>query len=552
MTTDAVVATPTRSPSQERRSGAEPAIARRAFQQVWIGATTWAVVFGGTVAASALTYVSSFPDEASRQQIVATTSRSPGMATLFGPVSSIGTVGGYTVYKCFVFLTTIGAIWGLLAATKLLRGEEDAGRWQLVLAGPTGAARATAATMAALGAAVGVLFAGTAVLTMLAARNPDVGFSTGGTIFYGSSLAVAPLVFGAVGALTSQLARTRRLANGLAMGVFGVAFVLRMIADSGPGTRWLLWSTPFGWVERMRPLTDNDPRPLVLAAVTVVALVLATTALASRRDVGAGLLTSRDVAPPRWFGLQSPLGLAVRLEAPVLAAWCAGAAASAFALGIVAKVATGAPPSSISDTLEKFGVRGDLVNRYFGVEFLLVATVVALLPASQLAAASEEETSGRLLHVLAQPIDRALLLTGRLALAGTAVVLAGSLAGIAAWLGARTQGVHTRFASMLGAGLNVVPTALLALGIGAVVLAVAPRVASRAVYGVVIWSLIIDLVASLISGLRWLDRLSLFHAMALVPAQAADPMTMVITFVLAVVLCVMATVLFARRDVHGG
>lgn len=93
-----------RSARQERRPGAEAAIARRAFRQVWIGAAAWAVVFGDTVAASALTYVSSLPDPASRQQLAATTSGDAGLATLLGPVSSVGTVGGYTVYKCFVFL----------------------------------------------------------------------------------------------------------------------------------------------------------------------------------------------------------------------------------------------------------------------------------------------------------------------------------------------------------------------------------------------------------------------------------------------------------------
>jgi ABC-2 type transport system permease protein len=63
-----------------------------------------------------------------------------------------------------VFLTTIGAIGGLLAATRLLRGEEDSGRWQLVLAGGTRASRATLATLAALGAAIAVIFGGTTLL----------------------------------------------------------------------------------------------------------------------------------------------------------------------------------------------------------------------------------------------------------------------------------------------------------------------------------------------------------------------------------------------------
>src|ERR1700680_3706974 len=121
----------------------ESAIARRAFTQLWVGAVAWAVIFGGTVASSALSYVSSFPTASSRHQLALTTAGNTGVAVLLGPVSSIDTVGGYTVYKCFVFLTTIGAIWAVLAATRLLRGEEDAGRWQLLLAAETRASRAT-------------------------------------------------------------------------------------------------------------------------------------------------------------------------------------------------------------------------------------------------------------------------------------------------------------------------------------------------------------------------------------------------------------------------
>ena len=98
-----------------RRGRVDLAIARRAFKQLWISATVWALVFGGTIAASALSYVNSFPDEASRQQLAASTSGDAGISILLGPVTAIDTVGGYTVYKCFVFLTTIGALWGLLA-----------------------------------------------------------------------------------------------------------------------------------------------------------------------------------------------------------------------------------------------------------------------------------------------------------------------------------------------------------------------------------------------------------------------------------------------------
>lgn len=531
---------------------ADAAIARRSFRQLRTGALVWALVFGGTVASSALTYVNTFPDQASRDQIAATTGQDAGVSILLGPISSIDTVGGYTVYKCYVTLTTIGAIWGLLAATRLLRGEEDSGRWQLALAGGTRPGRATIATLAGIGAAVGILTAGTAALTALAGRSADVGFSIADSLMYGLSIAIAPATFVAVGAVTSQLGRSRRLATGLGMAVFGISFVVRMIADSGPATRWLLWCTPFGWTERMRPITENDLRPLVLAVVAVAALVVTATVLAARRDAGAGAIAARDVTPVRPFGLGSPLGLTLRLELPVLGAWCAGAAAAAFALGIVAKVATGSVPASMTDLLDKFGVQGSFLRQYLGLAFLFVASIVALLPASQIGASAEEETSGQLVNLAAQPTRRGALLAGRLTVAAAVVVAAGAVSGLFAWLGARLQGVDPGLGRMLGAGLNVVPTALLVLGIGAVVRAVAPRAATTAVYGVVAASFVIDLVASLVEGLRWAEHLSVFHYMALAPAEAADPAAVVVTLGLAALLLVAAMLFFSRRDLQTG
>jgi ABC-2 type transport system permease protein len=533
-------------------SSAEVAIGRRALRQVAVGSVVWAVVFGATAASSALAYVSTFPDEASRQQIAATTSADAGLHILLGPVSAIDTVGGYTVYKCFVFLTTIGALWGLLAATRLLRGEEDAGRWTVVLAGATRAPRATAATMAALAVAVAVIVALSTAIVALAGLDPDVGFPIGESVVYGLSLAIGPAVFAALGAVTSQLARTRRLATGLGMAAFGLAFVVRMVADSGPSTRWLLWTTPFGWTERMRPFTGHDLRPLGLAATAVIVLTSAALALAARRDVGAGMLASRDVAPPRALGLGSAAGLAARLEAGVLVAWALGAAASAFVFGMISKIAVGPLPPSFGDTLEGFGVRGAFLDQYFSVAFLLAATVVALLPASQIGAAAEEETSGRLVHVLVQPTRRAALLGGRLALTAVGTIGAGASVGLAAWLGGRSQGVDVDLAALLGAGLNLVPTGLLVLGGGAVVLAVAPRVAARAMYGVVIWSLLVDLLGSMVASTSPLAHLSLFHYMALAPAESPQVVAVTVSLLVALMLCVGAVVLFARRDVATG
>ncbi len=552
MTVDAPPAAPAPARSGPPGTGADGAIARRAFRQIRVGAIVCALGFGAMVASTAISYANSYPTDAARQQVAETMRGDSGLAVLLGPIGSVDSVGGYTVYKLFVTLTTIGAIWGLLMATRLLRGEEDAGRWQLVLAGSTTAARATTATLAALATAAVVVFAGTSAIGLLAARDPDLGLGAGPTLLYGLSITLPIAVFGAVGALTSQLGRTRRMATGLGMTAFGAAFVVRMIADSGPDTHWLQWATPFGWSELMQPFTRNDLRPLVPAALTVAVLALAATRLAARRDAGDGLLASRDVSRLRPFGLDSPLGLAVRLELPVLLAWISGAAATGLFLGIVATLTTATVPESVSDTLRKFGVHGSFPTQYFGVAFLMVATLVALIPASQVGAAAEEERSGRLVQVLSRPPTRARWLGGRLALTGAAVVAAAVVSGLATWVGAVSQGIPTGLGTMLAAGLNVVPTALVALGFGAVLLSVAPRFAAGAVYAVIIWSVSVDLVSSMLGGFGWLAHLSLYHYMALAPAQDLQPTTLALTTAAGLGLCLVATILFDRRDLRTG
>jgi len=162
----------------------------------------------------------------------------------------------------------------------------------------------------------------------------------------------------------------------------------------------------------------------------------------------------------------------------VLIGWLAGVAGAALSFGIIAKGATGSVPEPMADLLDKFGVQGTFLRQYLGIAFVMMAALVALLPASQIGASVDEEMSGRLTQVLAQPARRATLFAGRVVIGSVAVLAAGVIAGLFAWLGAKLQGVDPGFARMLGAGTNLVPTALVVFGIGAVVRSIAPRLAT--------------------------------------------------------------------------
>jgi ABC-2 type transport system permease protein len=141
-------------------------------------------------------------------------------------------------------------------------------------------------------------------------------------------------------------------------------------------------------------------------------------------------------------------------------------------------------------------------------------------------------------------------LLGRLALTLIAVVSAAVLGGLGVWAGAGSQGLHQNAWRLVGAGLNVVPTALVSLGIGAVVLALAPRVAGPCVYVVVAWSVFVNLLTPFAAALRPLQNVSLFHYMALAPGRAVDPTTVITTCVVGMALCALGGLLLQRRDLR--
>ena len=59
----------------------------------------------------------------------------PAIRTLFGPPVALDDAGRFTVWRTGTVLAVLVGTWAVLAATRLTRGEEEAGRWDLLLAG---------------------------------------------------------------------------------------------------------------------------------------------------------------------------------------------------------------------------------------------------------------------------------------------------------------------------------------------------------------------------------------------------------------------------------
>jgi ABC-2 type transport system permease protein len=104
---------------------------------------------------------------------------------------------------------------------------------------------------------------------------------------------------------------------------------------------------------------------------------------------------------------------------------------------------------------------------------------------------------------------------------------------------------------MVEDGLNLVPPALCILGIGMLVLGVLPRAATVAVYGVLGWSLLIEIVGGIGALSHSLLDTSVFHQMAAAPAVSPDWRSGGVMVGIGVVCAVIGAAAFRRRDLVG-
>jgi ABC-2 type transport system permease protein len=512
----------------------------------------WGYIFGVVVASSAISYTRIYKTQVERAHLATAFGSNHASSALFGPGPQLQTVAGFVVLKTSMTLMILGAIWGLLTSTRLLRGEEDSGRWELLLSGQTTRGKASVQALGGLAIGIATLWVITAAFTVAAGRYSKVDIAAGPGLFFALALVTTAVMFLAVGALTSQLAATRRQAAAYAGWFLGASYAIRMVADAGVGLQWLIWASPLGWVEELRPLLSPQPIALLPIFGFTALLALVTVRLATDRDVGAGILPDRTHAKARTRLLFGQLGLSLRLVRPTVIAWTCALGATGLVLGLIAKSAgTTISGSSVKTVFSRLGAPGTGAEAFLGVSFLIVAVLVAFVAAGQATSARLEEAQGRLDHLLVRPVSRFSWLAGRIGIAVSVLLAGGVVAGTATWLGTISQSAHVGIGTLLDAGLNVVPPALCLLGIGTLTMGVWPRATSNVVYAVLGWSLLVEIVGGVATTSHWLADTSLFHQMAAAPAVSPDWTVGAAMIAVGSACAGIGALAFHRRDVQG-
>ncbi|HLY33100.1 MAG TPA: hypothetical protein VKQ07_01080 [Jatrophihabitantaceae bacterium] len=528
-------------------------ITRLVGRRAGLQGLVWGAVFGLFTYASAVGFAASYRTPQARAVFAAALGSNSGLTMMLGRAHRIDTVAGFTEWRGVGLLALVAGVWGALTGTRLLRGEEEAGRWELLVSGMVTRRRAAVFASAGLGIGWLAMFVMTFAITGLTRSTTQLNVSLGAAGAYAFVLAASAAMFLATGVLASQLARSRRHAAMIAGGVLGASVVLRMLSDSGGSMRWLAWVSPLGWLEKTRPLTGFRPALLLLVAAAVAGQLAIAWWWAGTRDIGAGLLERPDVSVPHLRLLSGPAGLAIRTTRPVALGWCAGLAVLGMLFGLVAKSAAqaAAGSSAFRRTIGELGAVGNGATAYLGITFLVGATLVMMVAAGRVVDVRDEEGTGRVEHLLVRPVSRLTWFVQRMALSLALLVACAEVLALAEWTGASVQHTGVGLGRLLAAGVNVVPVAVAVLGLGALVFGVAPRWTAVVTYGLVAWSFLVDFLAQLVSSLHWMRGTSLLYHM--VPAPAAGPHWVSAAGLLGIGTAAAAIgfLAFARRDVLG-
>jgi ABC-2 type transport system permease protein len=526
---------------------ATSAIARRTLADSRSRNLSFALLFALVAYANVVGYRSAYPTLQDRLGFAHAFGGNASVRLFYGKPYDLLTVGGYSAWRIGGLLSIFAAMWGVLAAVRALRAEEEAGRQELVLAGLLTRRDAYLAALAATGAGATLLWLAL-LLGLVGARLP-----VGGSAYLALAIVAVVPVFVGVGALASQLAPTRRLALELSSAALILALILRVIADTSSGLEWLRWVTPLGWSEELRPFTGPRAAVLLLPLAATALLLGAAGLISVRRDVGSGLLRVRDSAAPRLRGLSSPTALTLRGELGSFGGWLLGTGFFALIIGLISTSVSSAGISShLQRQLRKLAaVSITKPAGYIGLCFLFFVLVVSLFCCSQLTAARHEEAEERLETLFALPVDRSRWLAGRLALALAGAVAISLAAGVLAWAGAAIQNAGVSLTSMLEAGANCLPVALLFLALAALAYALLPRASAGIAYGLLAAAFVWQLIGGVLDVPHWLLELSPFQHVGLVPAQPFRAGAAAVMIAVAAAAIVAALSVFSRRDLIG-
>lgn len=469
------------------------------------------------------------------------------------------TVGGYVQFRAFGALAIMFSIWALAAASGAMRGDEERGIVEAVLAAGLSRPRSIGARVAAFATStlVAALASGAALLA---------GAASGGESFSAAAAFAAAIDLAALGVCCYSLAlllvqlSTARSATAFAGIVLLALFLLNSLSRAFDGlVRWR-WLSPFHYYEQSAPLVPGgtlDVRAtLVLLAIAVSAASLAGLAFRFR-DIGSPLVRRpARVRPATYDTSRSPVWripiLRDLYERRIgLLAWTAGLSALG-ALFVVLTKSIVQPLLAIPALAAYFAffLKGDVYASFLGfIWFGFAQLLLAAFAITYVARWSAEDSDGRLELILSNPISRVRVVIERALVLTIGALIIAVVSGAAVGVEAHYQSIELDWRRLAEASLLLVPFTLVFGAVGALLASKIPRATVGLLGGFTFASYLIIQLGPIFKLPEWAVDLSAFKLYGQPLTAGVDQTGLVIMLVIVVIGLAASGIMMQRRDI---
>ncbi|MCH1626503.1 ABC transporter permease [Ferdinandcohnia quinoae] len=489
-----------------------------------------------------------YPTQQERQ-IVAETMVNPAITAMMGPAYGIEnyTNGAMFAHEMLLFTAIAVGIMSILLVTRHTRADEEDGRIEMIRSLPAGRLANLQATLNVL-IGTNVLLAVVVGIGLYALGIESMNLE--GSLLYGSALGAAGIFFTALTAFFSQLTVTSRGTIGFSISILLLSYLIRAIGDVGNET--LSWVSPFGWILGSEVYVNNYWWPILLTIGVSLILIFIAFYLSAIRDLGAGLIPAK---PGRNYAsrfLQSPLGLALRLQRTGLISWAVGV----YLLG--------ASYGSIFGDLESFFSDNEmvaqllqpmegysLIEQFIGMLMSIIAMICTIPALMAILKLKGEEKKNRTEHLLTRAVSR----TSQLSCYFIISVIVGLVMLVLSAIGLGSIGNSVldegvAFSTYFSAALVYLPAMWIMSGIAVLLIGIAPRL-SGLTWLYLTYSFFVVYLGGMLKLPEWMGNISPFGQIPKLPVEDMDWMRFFILSVIAVVLTVIGFLGYNKRDIHG-
>ncbi|KML36599.1 ABC transporter permease [Cytobacillus firmus] len=478
---------------------------------------------------------------------MAQTMANPAMTAMTGPADlSNYTIGVMTAHQMLLMTAAVTGLMSILLVTRHTRADEEDGRLELLRSLPVGRLSYLNATLLTVSSAcIGLALINGFGLYALGIESMDLE----GSLLYGAALGAAGLFFAGVTAVFAQASDSSRGTIGYSIAVLLISYLFRAITDISNES--LSWLSPLAWVTKAEVYDSNNWWPIVLMAAAAIVLFAAANYLNAIRDLDRGFFPSMPGKQYASRFLQSPIGLALRLQRTGIISWAIGM----FVLG--------ASYGSVLGDLESFFSENEamkqllkptegvtLVEQFIPMLMIVISLMATIPPVMAMNKLRGEEKKERIVHLLSKAVSRSKLLGSYLVISVINGFLMISLAALGLWA-AGTSVVEggLSFGMIFGAALSYYPAMLVMISLAVFLIGFLPKFTGF-IWLYVLYSFIVLYLGGLFQFSDWIGSISPFGHVPQAPIEEFSIVPLLLLCLAAGVLALAGFIGFNSRDIE--